>query len=515
MVIGGVVLAFVLVAGGLVYSMMLYKKTDAKHAILEELGLIQVWAKEKPTPFYKWNWKSANDDRIWAERIVRNAFDNAGVWLSEGDYQFFHGCCDAHASGETIPNEHIEKRVDQILHRITYIHDHILKQLTDKIDFCLKVSDSEMKSVVQKRGLKVSPKQAPLQFGRLQIREWMNEIAYSMTGPGGDGVKIKDLRNRVDIQMTGMDSLRFWAQSCFDLLPKVHTKKQHKDHPNLNRDLKSVVVAAVFQDFVNDGKHIRSMRSKLDSEIDQGKLEIDPSRLDALEGIFCQWLYTPEISFSRKDFSNVREFITRGDVSPAFRSIIINTISSNFGSLHASVNRFPDKVIFYGANVEARTMISKRYTRHLYEMRKALGALTETTRKPPALLFVTDADVQYHRELFEGVEQEVLVIEDEEGKRIEIPRQYMPHLIDIQKKFSRFERSIDDLSAEMCGWVVDLGVDDFSAAEAAHLDKGKYKKYIRVLCQPKVKFEIGKDTQQQEEFWKEMLNECVSRNKSL
>ncbi|HQH73609.1 MAG TPA: hypothetical protein PK360_16155, partial [bacterium] len=47
--------------------------------LVTDLGLHSPWWGNKTTAFYRWTWRKTNRERIWAERIVKEAFHRAKV----------------------------------------------------------------------------------------------------------------------------------------------------------------------------------------------------------------------------------------------------------------------------------------------------------------------------------------------------------------------------------------------------------------------------------------------------
>lgn len=490
---------------------------NRKQQLLADLGLSQKWSKEKTTPFYRWEWKKGTQDRIWAERIVRNAFHQVRAWLSPEDLAFFQSHCEAHASNQKVSHEEIEKRVDQILYRTSLIFTTAQIYLTDLLSEILGADPQQVREYVRKKTGKSDVRNPNVIFTRQRLREWMRMRALEIIGQNSEGMNIIDAERNHQGNLRGPDGLRFWAIACQQSIVKAIPNKVPTPFSTAARELRGITTQVLFKDFIEDVDRINTLRDTLEDEVARQKLQISPDTPHRLGIFFCQWMYNPDIALSREDAKNIIEFLCRSDLSPVFRNALIQGINSNYGSLNSAVSRFPAYVIFYGENDTIRSMAVRRYYRHLLELRRVFTVCTEHPKNPPGVIHIVATDIETQRERFQ--EQKKLA-EDPNYIGYKDPEEtleYLPFLIDTQKQYNRFERSINELTAEMLGWIIDIELGDFSMEEYAHLDRSKYKNYPRISCDLATDGQ-GQDsgnTSQMNDQWNRILEKLTQNTKTF
>lgn len=476
--IGIILFSLLLIFAGVAgYAMKYARKPQRRRQLLIDLGLQSDWSNENPTPFFKWGWRKKQEERVWAERIVRSAFEKAAAWLSPDDIVFFQRLCEDPQSTKNVTKEVIEKRVDEILNRSRQIIVCARHQIIETLKKIVTTPEESIRAYLRKKNIRVGAKASPAQYGRLRFRDWMNTAAREMIGLGAEGWNIQNEEGKPLFMMTGLDAVRFWASVCQSNFSSVSVGGIANEKQRIVSEIKGMS-QSIFQDYVADIKAAHELISQIE-QIAQNSITQSPIETPEQYGIiFCHWLYTPGILFSRESYKHVRDFFSVASISPSFKMLILEKLSPNFGSIHTAVQRFPTQVIFYGKHQEARQLAVSRYQTHLAIMRKALSSFIDLPKIPPGLLLITSGDIRFCRERL--LEQNNLPSQEAKQSQksdSDIPKEYLPHLIDTQKEYSLFERSIDENTAENAGWIVNVEIEDFITEEYAHLDKSEYKNY--------------------------------------
>lgn len=446
--------------------------------ILDDLGLAKNVTGKSSAPYYKWGWRKGTDERVWGERIVRQAFKKANLWLSADDLLFFKETCDAYAGGNTVDENSIQTRIEKILERSGEITNCATNQIRAIVQDVISISDAEANQHLKEQGVHPKADKAQFQLGLLRFRRMMTKAGEEILGLDSNGLAVKNEEGQLLFMLKGLDGWDHWLKSCQEEVKRINVSRSPSRNPSLLRNLKSNFQSSILQSHENDLIGSKKFMASLEEEIQQGDLKITQKRVEKLVSIFYYWLFTDAIPFNSADHKRIRDFLCRKDLATHFRQIVLEAITQDYLSLRNLVNTFPKKVIFYGKNPHARAFASQQYMTHLEIIIKTL-VTTSKQSYPPGLIVITAKQMQEAREYAAEMEE----MPDRRKKDEPPPRRdYLPELLDKQKHLSIVERNIDERTAEMWGWMVDIDVDDFTPKEYAHLDKGVYRSFIRFLC---------------------------------
>lgn len=483
-----VVVIVVVLLSVLLFALIVFRSWGRKNvynAILIGLGLGKSWSKEQESPFYKWGWRKSTDDRVWGERIVRLAFEKQGVWLTADDLRYFEDLCNRHSSGERINEDSIRNQVKTILDRrgrITNCSTVILRKLMLDIS---ATSDSEARRYLKEYGVRVSPGNPLGQYGVFRVKQLMMNAGKQILAPNTSGFPVKNEKNETLYSLQGLSGWRHWVFACMDEFKKIKPSGKNPDQKRAIQYVKARAVDGILKEASEDLQGVSDFCMQLEEQIRRKELSFDPAKIETLISHLYGWQFADGVPFNRADFRKLRDFLVLPELSPVFRSKVINRITANYHSLRTAFEHFPKRVIFYGDNEKARHFASHQYLRHLTDFITAASSVLDKGALPPGYLLIEDAQVSAARRYWQKMKDaSKLERFSDRQEEVHFRRDYIPELIEKQKEFSLFERDIDDEYGESFGWIVDLGVDDLTPVESAHLDKGVFRSFLRIQCQP-------------------------------
>ncbi len=479
MIIGSLGLIIILVlTWGVIHF---YKKSDGsvREQLLTDLGLGKSASEKSEAPYYKWGWSPGTDERVWGKRIVTLAFQKAKLWLSTDDALFFKESCNCYAAGQAVDEKLIHERIEKILKRSDEITNCATAQVKRIFQDVASLSDAEAAQHLKEQGLHAKSGKAQYQLGVLRFRRMMTKAGEEILGLHSNGMAVNNEEGELLFMLKGMDGWDHWLKSCREEVQRVNVSRSPSSNPSLLRLLKAHILTTILKSFENDIASSQKFLSSFEQEIQQGDLNLSIKRIEKLESFFYHWQFSEGIPFNSQDHSNICNLLSRKDLAPHFRHIIIDAITTDHLSIHNLGTKFPNKVMFYGKNPHARSFASQQYMAHLDILIKSLASSSKETYSP-GLIVVTAKQIGDVREY--GDQLEEILKRKRKDDEPEPRRDYLPELLDQQKHLSIVERNIDDRTGELWGWIVDIDLDEFTPKEYAHLDKGAYRSFVRFLC---------------------------------
>ncbi|RJP27235.1 MAG: hypothetical protein C4527_13765 [Candidatus Omnitrophota bacterium] len=479
-IIAGIICLFVAGGGVFLFS---GKSLHQQNQLLEDLGLSRSRTKSNATPYYKWGWRKAFDERVWGERIVRLAFEKAKIWLSPDDLLFFKNTCDLYATGKPVKDEEILAHIDKIVTRKGNLSNCATKQVKSIITGLLAISDKDAMQILKGLGVRNSDGNARRKLGMVQFRRMLNTVGSQILAHNAKGYEIKENEETL-FTLQGFDGWKHWVAACKEevkKLPLLHAKST--DDKTLLLFLQKNITSGVIKEMEDDLRQSQQFLSLLEEEIYRKEIRIPFPKIERLESIFYYWQFTNGIPFHYLDHGRIRELLTLKNISSRFKEIIINAINPNYPSFTALTKLFPDRVIFYGDNAYARAYASQQYIAHYELLLQTLNASKKKMIRPPALLLITASDIERARTGKIEIEKPDDSSEEEnEGENQIAEKDCISQIINEQKKISLLERNIDGNTAETIGWIIDMAIADFTVQEYAYLDSGPNRSFIRIPC---------------------------------
>ncbi len=475
----GLVFVALIGSGVYFYAKKFLKSNDE---LLADLGLLHDKANADTAPFYKWGWQKAMDERVWGERIVRKAFEKSQVWLSPDDLLYFKSICDQYAGGKTVKEEEIHNRIGKILARKGTLTNCATKHIQKIVKGLLSISDAEALKILRGLGLKSEESNARRKLGIVQLRKMLNTVGEQILSLNAKGFDIKDDNDETLFTLHGFDGWSHWLRACKEEMNRISKMRSATpvEH-NLLLYLEKNASANVLKEFEQDLKSSKEFMTAMEAILEQKEIKIEHNQIVRLEKILYQWHFTNGIPFTFEDHFLFRDLLKMQSIASRFREIIITSIRPSFSSYQSLLKIFPKRVIFYGSNAYARAYASQRYLAHFEILLKAYHPSKGKSRNPPAILFVTESDIERVRNRQSEVIVEESSLEGSNGEKSS--GDYLSNLIEEQKRYSISERGINDRVADSAGWIIDMGVSDFTIQEYAYLDSGPCRDFIRISCE--------------------------------
>lgn len=451
-----------LLFGSIIVLWFIYKSHfKNRRQILKDLGLLKSKSGNAAAPFYKWGWRKQEEERVWAERIVKNAFENAGIWLSLEDLKFFENVCTQHQDGTPIKDEIILKRIDTIIDRSEMLAKWLSGYIKKTIQAILNTSIDKATEKLRESGIKTDPEKVLLRYGNMQLRKQLGQAGADILGLNAKGFRIEDEKKEHTFLLRGFEGWKHWVTLYTQELKKQLTSGfTSSSNQALINSMRGSVIQGLFNDYEEDINESISFRETLMQEVASKNLHIPPEKIRDIEMIFYTWQFDINTPFNLIDHKQARQLLVRRDLTPRFRERIINSIESDILSLQNLIQSFPRRVIFFGKNANARHFASQQYLLHLEMLLRFMGSPANDDTNPPGLIRIIEKDI------LNALEQHTSLAE----------------AINKQKKFNIFERGIDEREADFRGWIIDMPVEDATLHQFEDLNTGEYKHYTRFQC---------------------------------
>ncbi len=433
--------------------------------LVTDLGLHSPWWGNKTTAFYRWTWRKTNRERIWAERIVKEAFHRAKVWISSEDCEFFAQQCYEFSQTQKVDYLQIVRKVEQIVKRSDLYNQSVQKLIKEILRRVRSTSESEAARLLgSTTGDHAGPRPALPHYGIQEVRQTVERLASLVLvrkepDPGGGS-----LEERMLSEIQGPEGWQHWLH-LFRTHLLLELEQDSKKNEPVNKALAASVRGGLLQDFEEDILDHTGFVETLESLITQNRLPMDKSRIKEVEDILYTWQFDKDIPFTSADHRRIRFFLTRKELSLHFQEIILKQLPRDFASLSALLNRFPRHVVFYGENTSARDFAAEQYGAHIQEMLSVFAHLARQDDNPPAALVIPAADIKTL--INEKIAELKLkgIGSHQNAEAIELTRLALGDMIDQKKKRSIRRRKLDPETADGKGWLINLAWDEKSIRE--------------------------------------------------
>lgn len=461
-------------------------KVDKTNQVLTDLGLSHGLASPLKSPFYKWGWRKTTDDRVWGERIVREAFEKHNIGLSQQDLDFFSQVCSRYANGDSIDKASIVSHVEKILARSSSISNFASGFIVPILERSLRASPAQAQKLLEREKVQSSPANAPDRLAVRQITKMLKSHGLRILSTQSMGLEVKSESGDFLMSLAGFDSWEFWLKSCRDSLEQCLSNRSLIKSNSQAKFLRSQISNGIIQNYINQLKKTRHFIKTIEKLLTQESIPRSRSDIENLERIFYTWHFSEGIRFSLQDHASLQDLIALPELPSRFRQALFDYINSSFESLHALLLHFPRHVIFMGSNPETRSYAAQQYLVHLSKLSKTISDVIGRKLRIPLFLRILETDVQKARNP-DPLEYKASLLppkEESHNNEEEISGNtgHMPLLLDSQKRMIIFERNMDPSSAEKMGWIIELPIEDLTPKEYAQLDLGDYLRYKRINC---------------------------------
>ncbi len=473
----------VLVVGGTVMCSLAMSTYKKQNQLLVDLGLIEKWTGENTNPFYKWGWRKTTGERVWAERIVREAFKKAKVWLTPDDLLFFENQCKQHESGQKVPLEKLKGHIDNIIHRTDALNSTIQKLVSKIIHDTLSVSISEAESILREQGINVEKEKVRHRFGTWQIRRVLSNVGEQILSANSKGFRMEDPNSQYIFHIHGFEGWRQFVSSYKSALESQLSRGGISHGNPVLHSIRSSVREGLLKDYEDDIRESQHFREVLEEEINRKEIQLSSDHIDELETTFYTWQFTKGVNFNLVDHKNARELLVGARVCPHFREMIIQQLNPDFRSLHEFINLFPRHVIFHGGDKSARAFASDQYLKHIEELLSVFASPTGKDPITPALLTVKTEEIEKQMEAAMDHSTLPAILQKKQHREFPPDGNYITQILMRKKKESMRDRFLSETDAEEKGWIINLApMDNEYSNEFAELDDQPYRTYVRFPC---------------------------------
>ncbi|MBI1390636.1 MAG: hypothetical protein GC154_19575 [bacterium] len=470
------------------------QKKSVSQRVLVDLGLAKGWSKEAEAPFYKWGWRKNVNERVWAERIVKNAFEKNNVWLAADDLKYFEDLCNRSAKGDKIDPNAVREQVVKIIERrgqVTNCATPIIKKIMFEV---LNSTQPNAEKYLKQWGVRVGKSNPIGQLGVLRLRQLITNSGKAILGLQTPGFPIQNDKGETMYTLKGLDGWKHWLFACQDEIKKQKPSGTAEQKKALNYIVKRTL-DGILQESIEDLHESSAFASELEASMSKAGFMVGSDQIERLVMYFYNWQFSDSVEFNRTDNRRIREFLLNENLSPLFRFQVFTKINPFYESLRTGFTQFPKNLIFYGASNDARHYAITEYSRHLATFINSISSLLGRGFLPPAMLAVEEVKIQDARRYWAKMKNRTDFERNaDRDEKVHYRRDYIPELIEQQKDFSLFEREIDEEFANHYGWLINLNIDELMMEECAHLDKEMFRSYPRIQCPPDKNVDLaGKD----------------------
>ena len=488
-----------LIIGGMVVILspvliMLMQKQNGgainRNEILADLGLAKTWKGENTTPFYKWGWKKTSTERVWGERIVKKAFQKAGVWLSKADLNFFEKQCKQFAEKKKVDQNAILHEVDHIIERTEKLTSHIAQQIDQLLETLSNLSIEDAKQKLKEAKVKFEPGEEKRKYASTEFRRIINAAGLAMFQKNSPGLEI-ELQEGEKSHLKGFESWEYWLKQFRTELAKLVAPQKARKYESFHSTIQNRIVNGLLKAFLEDVNHAKSYRKTLEQQIENKDLPFRFDEIERAEQILYTWQFREDMAYNETDHQKFRSFMLRSDLSHDFQAAVLNNLKDSINSIEQLINQMPRKIIFLGANQQARAYAAKLYQFHFRCLLDLFGNLTDVPMSPPATVMIPLQSIKEarHNRLHANApspspQRSASSKSDAEGKESETPVSNLAEVIEKHQRYSVFERDIDATQAESIGWLVDLPIaqNDLLPDEQRECQSGALSAFRQFDC---------------------------------
>lgn len=527
MVLIAALFGLILLAGGGFYFFSSGNGSQSNtRELLSDLGLTRKWSGEATTPFYRWGWTKTSTDRVWGERIVIKAFQKAGVWLRAEDMVYFKARCEDFAAKRSINDDAIISRVNEIVER----NDSILELLTSQLKAVveenqnLSLSDANQKlkeiSVPDEKG---NP-QARLCV--IALRRFLKNAGKLIMHPESKGFEFKLSGTEDVFHLKGVEAWRAFLALFKKSLDSVLKRGGVISNEAIREAVQVKVVHKLVKLYESDLLNQETYLQTVEQQIENGELEMDLESVKKAEALLFGWQFDESNGFNETHHQRFRSFITRRDLAPVFRHMVLKGIKTSIRSVNTLVQSFPRNIIFIGEDQKARAFAIKFYQYHLQRLFEVFSDVLDDTLKTPSPVLIPLEQIKKARtaKYHENERSKIAARRGGSASREEESddtERYMTALIEKHKGYAAFERKLDQTIAERAGFLINIPLSekDLLPDENRELQSGYLSVFSTFDCDVAGSIDFtsnsSKAKQERNEFFKLLLQRLHGRSGSL
>lgn len=509
LLIGGIcVILFILYIAYVWYS----ARKNKKFYILCALGLAYGLPYGFRSHFYKWGWRKTSDNRVWAERIVRQAFEKANIGLSLEDMEFFKGACDRYANGKKVDNAFIARRVERIVSTSVSVHRLALDIIQPILDDALNTSPNRAQEILHSLGIQPTSGNEVVSLAGHRFSDLLKHAGAAIFHPNGIGYKIKNKEGEVLIALKGLEGWEHWLNSLREGVEQYvaeHTLSRKRQQFRL---LENQLVNVVLKNHLEYLQESKKFISLIQGQISQGEMQISQADIKRVEDLLFYWEFAESHRFSTRIHKNLRRLLCRKELASKFREIFIQKIESDIGSVLTLPQYFPRHVIFYGSDYAVVSYAAQEYMDHLQQLIHVLAQMLGRAPRSPLYLQILESDIAKARKGdFVEIGGRIL-----DPKRIALEKTYkneghMLRLLNILRGMAMFEQNMDATSVNTIGLIVELQTDTLTPQEQAQLDRDEYRSYKRLDCNRLMKIDLESESAVAQVQRQKFMNEIFTQ----
>lgn len=485
MLIAGIALVVILCLIPIIWLFSGSANNDKK--LLNNLGLVRSWSKDKSTAFYNWGWRKQSGERVWGERVVKEAFRKANIWLSPEDLIYFEDLCNSRQQGQTINHDKVVKKVESIIRREESLENKLTKMVNSILSRVTTVTEQEATKVLAESGVNLSGKERVIQrFGSNELRKVVSDAGYQILSGDAKGFEFSGGSGGRVYTMSGMEGWERWFKLYKEICIKLMSSKKYKPHSSTMRALIASIRGGLFKDFENDIGNHRHFISSIAREIENKKIAFTLESIYKIEEILYTWHFSPGVTFGGVDHIQLRDLLIRKDLLPMFREFILKNINSTLQSFCRIINYLPLNVIFYGENGYASAYAAEQYSLHLDKFIPVISKLGGKATSAPILIAVSIKDIENSK----AGEEVVKPWERDHNRKSEgddelpdssnLPiNRAIDNIMNTACRKAQVERD----SADERGWIIILPIDESARGEFSALDAGPFQLFKRISCE--------------------------------
>lgn len=476
----GIVVASVVAGGGMWFYFQQGGAYDPRvQSILNQLNMGKSRSDENP-PFYKWGWYEEGENRVSAERMVRQAFRKESLWLNGEDVTFFKTQCEKTIEGKEVREESIHKKIVEIAQRSVHVSNWVYRELTRMIEFVSNLSEAEVVNHLNKAGIKNEEKKDKpfARFMELEVERFLGKIGVQILGPNASGYFLNDGKGKV-FRIQSLDAWEQLLRSTQDSAIKIADAGKSTAQKGVVKALKITAEQGVVKHWLRDIEDNRQFIKAMNDLIRKKDLNLSTERPRSIDASFYRWKFD-EGKFTQNDHTRWRQLMIRTDLSNRFREIIISKLTDDVGCIETIAYLFHRQVIFFGGMAEARAFACDQYVRHLMALYELVSKQVRVETAPPIIVNISQDEIENMRR----------------APRRGDGKLTLDVLIEKSKKLTMMKDSIQERSASRRGWILSLGLNEVTQEEAEVLQNKELSKYCRFNCDVADQFDLVNQTPQ-------------------
>lgn len=466
----GILIVFFLLIGVVALIAVSALKSGNKikyRTILSDIGLKGAWSEEGKTPFYKWGWRDKQQNRISADRIVKQAFLKVGVWLEREDLIFFEDQCKQFAMLKEIDEAPIHQRILEIIQRSERIRIWVADQVKTAIQSIQILKPQEARDHLHQYQIEVDLDQAPERLAVYEIQRLMYRFGSKILTPNAKGLTVHDPISSQAFLLEKMDSWRHLVRICREEILEFLSGRHFLIQPAIGRALRLSVESGVFREIETDIDRHFSFLRRINDQFYNKEIRVSPERAKTIDSILYQWKFDEGTHFNQNDQNCIRNTLSRLDLASRFRELLFERFDESFSSLFKIVNLFPRDVIFYGGQNAARSFAVDQYSRHFLVLLEAFAGPSGRDISPPTIIWINNEQIDKMRQ----------------GPKRGSTSITLDQLLSDRQRISRLEQCVTDEIAANRGWIINLSSDDLSEQDIETLSHGEFGRYVRFDCE--------------------------------